>query len=377
VSASRYCCLLLPVLGLVVAAMPADESASSSPAADLEHNRRLLQQWKADPEHYSRLQADLHAFWASTREDRQRLRKLDRDLHQLDAGTQKRLWKAAERYALWVERLPEEDRRSIERAGDSSARLRQIREIRQRQMIERLPQKIGEELQKLPAEQRAARLVQLREQERQQRKIWQRPVGVGGQRPAKPPANLRELPPESQHFFEKYVLPRLSDEERARLRQVEGRPEFGEVVKHLAELHPYLPPRPAPHKPIVRYEDLPDAAKVQAGPKPVWERRVQIWERLRKVEGKWPEWALAFHAELTPEQRKHMHPLGASRPGEFSPEVQAFLAQTLKPAIPHKEWLNLRDVEGKWPEYPKRLLDLAHRHKLEVPGMSLPGWNEP
>jgi hypothetical protein len=33
----------------------------------------------------------------------------------------------------------------------------------------------------------------------------------------------------------------------------------------------------------------------------------------------------------------------------------------------------LHNAEGKWPEYPRLLLELARRHDLVVPGMSLPG----
>lgn len=365
---SRGLAVLLPVLGFVLSATPAHESAS----ADRERNRRLLSKWKADPEHYARLQQDLRDFWALPEEQRLRLRALDRELHQLDDKTQKRLWKTAERYTLWLERLPDEDRQQIETAGDSQEKLRRIREIRQRQTIERLPKRIGDELRELPAEERTARLAKLREQEQWQRKLWQRPLGAAAPRLGKPPTSLRELPPDARQFIEKNVLPRLSDEEQARLRQAEGRPEFVAVVKHLSEQHPVLPPLPAPHKPITRYEDLPDRAKVEAGSKPSWERRTQVWEKLHKVEGKWPEWALAFHAALTPEQRQQMPPLGASRPSDFSPQVGAFIEQTLTKKISLRERKDLRDAEGRWPEYPKRLLELAHKHKLEVPGLSLP-----
>ena len=84
---------------------------------------------------------------------------------------------------------------------------------------------------------------------------------------------------------------------------------------------------------------------------------------------------------LPPEQRKAMPPLGASRPREFPPAVQSFIETKLRPAVKPLEFRRLNEVEGKWPEYPLRLLDLAHRHNLKVPGMSLPGtadlWEQP
>src|SRR4051794_19732203 len=84
--------------------------ALSDPGADeVAHNRRLLERWRADPEHYQRLQRDLRAFWALPPERQQQLRALDRQLHDLDPAAQKRLLEALGRYAYWLERLREAD----------------------------------------------------------------------------------------------------------------------------------------------------------------------------------------------------------------------------------------------------------------------------
>lgn len=48
------------------------------------------------------------------------------------------------------------------------------KDLQERQWIEKLPRKVREELDKLPAEKRAARIAQLREQERRQRREWRR-----------------------------------------------------------------------------------------------------------------------------------------------------------------------------------------------------------
>ena len=91
------------------------------------------------------------------------------------------------------------------------------------------------------------------------------------------------------------------------------------------------------------------------------------------MEGIWPEWAETFVNQQTPEQRKAIPPLGASRPREFPPAVQTFIENKLRPAVKPIEFRWLKEVEGKWPDYPLLLLDLAHRHNLKAPGMSLPG----
>ncbi|HEY7327622.1 MAG TPA: hypothetical protein VH592_08285, partial [Gemmataceae bacterium] len=167
---SRCCLLLMPMLAFLAAATPSEEGTSGMPDASyLERNRQLLQKWKADPEHYARLQRDLHDFWALPEPKRRQLRQLDRAYHELDARTQKRLWKVAERYTAWLERLPEVDRQRIDETKDTHERLQLIRTIREQQWIERLPQKVRQDLEKLPPAERAAQIALLHKQERQQR----------------------------------------------------------------------------------------------------------------------------------------------------------------------------------------------------------------
>jgi hypothetical protein len=371
---------MVPLLVFVMAATPAHEAELDDGAPALERNRHLLRKWQADPEHAARLQNDLQVFWKLPRAKREQLRQLDQELHRLDAKTLKRLWTVAERYRAWLEKLPENQRQAIETATDSQERLARIREICQQQWIEKLPQRVRDNLMKLPAEERKTRIAQLREQELVLRKVWLRPPRPAPV-PVKPRTHLHDFPPEVREFVEQQVLPRLSAEEKRQYHDAEGRANFAVVVKRLADRHPVLPPLPSPHKPITRYEELPEKAKGIAGAKPMWERRVDAWNKLRQMEGIWPEWAETFVKLLTPEQQKAMPPLGASRPREFPPAVQTFIDTKLRPAIKPMEFKRLKEVEGKWPEYPLRLLDLAHRHNLKVPGMSLPGtadlWEQP
>ena len=72
-------------------------------------------------------------------------------------------------------------------------------------------------------------------------------------------------------------------------------------------------------------------------------------------------------------------PLGASRPGEFPADTQAFIDKELMPTLKDAERAKLHEAEGRWPDYPLALLDLAHKNNLTVTGMDLPGprefWN--
>jgi hypothetical protein len=368
VSIFRHYCLFMPLSVLLFAGSTGSESVDSTVNGDRERNRQLLQKWKNDPEHFARLQRDLSDFWSMPDAKRRKIRELDAAFHELDTQTQKRLWKVADRYVEWLENLSEEERQRIEESNNSIERLGLIRSIRERQWIEGLPRNLREDLQKLPQEERANQVAQLREQERQQKIQWRKPIRIADR--SRQPTRLADLPGAAKDFVEKHLLPHLNAEERRRYDAAQGHwPDFVDTIKELAKSHPVLPPL---SKPITHYDQLPEKAKIEAGPKTIWEKREEVWQELQRVEGKWPEWATTFLRHLSPEQRKHMPPLGASRPGEFPPKAREFINKTLSQKVTVQERRELRALEGKWPDYPLRLLRLAEKYKLEVPGMSLP-----
>ncbi len=225
---SRSGWLLIPLLGLVMAATPAHEAVPGDGA--LESNRQLLRKWQADPEHEERLRRDLRTYWKLPKAKREHLRQLDQELHQLDAKTQEHLWRVAERYRDWLEKLSPEQRQEIDSAADGHERLARIQEIRQRQWIEKLPRHVRDDLMKLPANERKARIVKLREQELVLHKLWQRPIRLGPV-PVRPRTHLRDFPPDVQEFVEKQVLPRLSAEEKRQYHAAEGRANFARARK--------------------------------------------------------------------------------------------------------------------------------------------------
>jgi hypothetical protein len=135
----------LLVLVLVVLVSAAGQSGDDS-ADDLEQNARLLRKWRTDPEHYARLQRDLRAFHALPLERQKHLRRFDLELHNREPQEQRRLWDVLERYSLWYERLPEDKRKSLDEAADVDEKLELIREIREQQWLDRLPQRTRAEL---------------------------------------------------------------------------------------------------------------------------------------------------------------------------------------------------------------------------------------
>lgn len=166
------------LVGLVVAG--ALLAASERPLSEWERNARLLERWKADPEHYARLQRDLQAFWNLPPERQAQLRRFDRILNKLEPQEKAHYWGILERYSLWFDRLSESDKQRIEAAADRKERVRLIRTLKEKQWIDRLPEKDRQELLNLEPGQKAGRINALRQEERKRRPQPQRP-----QRPAK------------------------------------------------------------------------------------------------------------------------------------------------------------------------------------------------
>src|SRR5262249_41222309 len=139
-------------------------------------NARVLERWRADPEHAVRLENDLRAFRKMPKPRRDMLRKLDRDLHRLPQGRQKQLRRVLERYHAWLKRLPQAHRGRAEAARDWRERLRIAKELRQREWVRRLPPPVRKALKDLKSDERKKKIEQLR-------KDWQRRHrGPGGGR---------------------------------------------------------------------------------------------------------------------------------------------------------------------------------------------------
>ena len=49
------------------------------------------------------------------------------------------------------------------------------------------------------------------------------------------------------------------------------------------------------------------------------------------------------------------------------------MKDTLLPKLATDDRKALDKLTGKWPEYPRKLLELARKHDLSVPGVTLPG----
>jgi hypothetical protein len=370
---------LLGLFFILGAAIPA--LAVPGPTSDdLERNRRLLESWRNDPEHYARLKRDLKAFWELPPGERDRLRTLDHELHRADPRTQKHLLAVMERYADWLERIPDADRQLVI-AAPRSERLNVIRSVRDRLYTDSLPSRTREELAQLPASERHTQLERLRAEDRGLRKACAQlamvRLDIQPTRPAPPtllrPTRLEEFPPDVHYYVDNVLWRQISGDEADQLKKAEGAPWplLAKTILELSGKHnvklpgPVMGPR--------RYVELPaDVLKAM----PIKDLQPQQKKHLGDLLGRWPEFAGEFSLTARKNGITLPRQLGPCHPRQFDPKVAQFIERTLVPKLTDDEKTELKAAEGKWPDYPRLLLELAKKHGLEVPLMRLPGPKE-
>jgi hypothetical protein len=136
------------------------------------------------------------------------------------------------------------------------------------------------------------------------------------------------------------------------------------MVLELSDKHPAkLPGLPAP----ANYKDLPkEYHAIYPAPK-------DLPAGARKALGKWPDFAIAVTEAVRAKEVKPAPPqLGPSHAADFPAPIKQFVDTTLRAKLSGKEITELENVEGRWPEYPRAVLELAGKHGLDVPLMKLP-----
>jgi hypothetical protein len=341
-------------------------AVADSPRDTLDQNRKWLEKARKDPEHFARLVQDLKAFLNLPPEQRDRLRKLDKELqnlHQKNPAESDRLNRALERYAAWWERLPERDRRWIDEAPNQQQRLQRIRDVRERQWIEHLPKAYRDQIQASQGETRAALIKRFRQEEKHRQQEWVTATRHWDELQRNPPPlRPQDLQSVLKDFYLNVLQPRLSPADIERLKKAEGKwPDYPQTLVELADR--YVPfPGPLGPKSMA---DLPEDVRNQINQRPAFRTR------LLKDEGKWPDFAIKIH-NLTKGNNKITVPRELSlpsRPGEFEGRVTWFIRNQLLPQLDEEERTDLKAAEGRWPDYPRLVARLAQKHSLLVPGM--------
>ncbi len=319
----------------------------------------------------------------------QQLRKLHQSLADLTPPERDPLLRTLEGYAVWLGRLPPADRRRILDA-EPNKRLDEVQSAHTRQWRETLPRVKQAGIKDAAGEERAELIAIYRGQELGRRDEWElaarrwKQFGDKGHTPwpfddaervrqideyiqTAFGVNPKNLPPAWERE-KKNDLPagcRLTREELLTLRSHREAAtqegywlSYGAFLLRMSEQHPTLP-RPKNGKPIVEVNQVPAGYSVP-------------FPRVRPLVGKWPDFALEV-ARANPNPKA---PFGPSKPDEFTEPVRKFILEKLTDA----DRKRLEPLEGKWPQYPQRLLELARSQNLSVPEAMLPGepkrWQE-
>ncbi len=337
---------------------------------EAEPSRRLPARWRDDPAEYRRLKEQWKAFQKLPKKQQERLRQIDEELNDEPPAVRARLWAVLDRYAAWLDRLDEKDRQQIESAPDTAKKLEVIKALREREWVAHLAKADRDRVEQAAPEERAKLIERLRQRERQRRQEWQAALRM--QEEAVPPQGQPNFWPQVQMYVSKSLIPTLTHTEREELRKTYLRswPEYAQQLTALAEKHPILVP-PGERPGATSFADLPKGyAQTLAAKQPIKPRELD-GHRLRDLQGRWPNFALAID-RLARSRKVALpdKPLGPCKPEEFVPAVRQVIEQLRKdPAAARK----LDEAQGKWPDYPFAVMELAKERKKPVPGTFLPG----
>ena len=321
---------------------------------------------------------------------RQQLRQLDEELHALPAAERDHLLPVLENYALWLDRLPDAERREVLAPTAAAVRLEAVRDLHQRHWRESLPQARRDKLASaMSVDERLDLLRGWKADDRAKRDEWHaarrswpanfahtpwpfaepgvRPqldeyakavfkVDLAGAKPRDLPAAARLTPAEFAHL--KAAHDAATKDGRWYV--------YGVALYRLAQQHPYLP-EPQPGKPLViSVATLPADLPLKLRPLKTLDTPAR---------GKWPEFALEVAKKAFAERVAVPEAFGPCRPADFTEPVRDFLAKVLLPKLTDAERDGLKKLEGKWPEYPQQMLALARlpKYDLAVPTVTLPG----
>jgi hypothetical protein len=324
-------------------------------------------------------------FQAQEPARQQQLRKLHAEFQNYLPEDQVRYTKVLQGYNAWLARLPEVDRQHVAAAPTAGDRLEEVKRLRERDWIDSLPKVYRDEYAALDGDARRQKIQEWRAEETDRREEWALAQKHWAENP---PGKIPPIfQPESRAALEAFVThlrENLTEPERKRLDESRAAvDEYGvyagyaiEIVR-LADAHPLLPwSKPGPHD----WKELPNEVKTylrMADPQH-FTRSGDEPKELRKLQGRWPEFAWELVNYCKRNNLELPVPLGDCRKEQMPAEVMQFLSNTLEPQLKKSadgktDLQALNDAQGKWPDYPKLVMELARKNKLMVPGWSLPG----
>ncbi|CAN5372868.1 hypothetical protein BH11PLA2_BH11PLA2_33610 [soil metagenome] len=323
----------------------------------------------------------------------QQLRQLDEDFYALDSVQQLKFHGILERYAVWLDHLPEEYRKEVLAAPAMDERIEAIRRIRNRLWRKNLPASVKARLEETADKEEVDRiLADQKNQEAARRLLWESARRQWGNLKSdkKPfPFDDADLTKQVEEYTATMLRPRMTPGELVRFEELRKDTAqggyvawylYGAAILYAAESHAMLP-EPKNGKPVMKIDDLPTDFMKRLRPAGVV-RPGMVKRDLKDLpqHGKWPDFAEVVAQEA---QQRNMPlpipPFGPARLDEFKPEVEEAAKQLVAKLSP-REKTDFEALQGKWPAYPKMLNELARRYDVVLPGVSLPGspreWNK-
>lgn len=334
---------------------------------DIECNREKLAKWQRNPEQWSQLRKNAQLFQSLSAERQKQILDLDRTVH--DRASANHLHQVMERYLVWMERLDEADRKRIREAPDTAAKLAIIAQLREQEWLKTQPKATREKLSALQGAERHKIFETLRQEERNKQRAWAGAAPFLRELDKSPlPARLVELPRDAQDFYNDYLKPRVPREEFDRLAKLEG--QWPDYLKGLLEIAAKYPP----------------ALMTPEGPQSFKELPFEVQKRFRnKAAGKiekifeakggkgWPEYGIQVADFAYKRNIVLPFELWPTSFASLSAPVQEFVKKKLEPTLSEAELIRLKGQEGRWPEYPNEIAELAKKRNLTVPWLTYGG----
>jgi len=342
----------------------------------------LLKKLKASQEHYNQLVKNYESFQALPQEKQKKLKDLDGAIYQLiksydsfqtlgkekqiaqkktagklDSQEAGRLLEVFQKFGAWYEALDLKEKDRLAKASYPDERIAEIKKILTSQWISRLPKVDSDALLKLDEPMRAIQIVKMKKEEQirfAQSFDKKKKVGLYSE--------------ETQKFITQ-IKQQLSSEQLEKLGKLEGKK--GAFVKMILDFTEDNPPLPL-NKMGVKYlssKDLPP--EVSARLKSLKQTGVYKSFELIKIEKKWPAFARGVTEIIRRSDPAFNYEFGACKFEDLPEDVRVVVNELLQ-MLQDDEMVKLQAVEGKWPDYPLMLRDLARVHLVIIPGISIP-----
>lgn len=373
--------ILLMMASFITLGKPAGIFADARDEQEQKY-QSLLKKLKASPEHHNQLLKNYRSFQALPQEKQKKLKDLDGAIYQLiksydsfqtlgkekqialkktagksDSQEAGRLLEVFQKFGEWYEALDLKEKDRLAKASYPDERIAEIKKILTSQWISRLPKVDSDALLKLDEPMRAIQIVKMKKEEQ---------IRVAQSFDKKKKVGLYSE--ETQKFITQ-IKQQLSSEQLEKLGKLEGKK--GAFVKMILDFTEDNPPLPL-NKLGVKYlssKDLPP--EVSARLKSLKQTGVYKPFELIKIEKKWPAFARGVTEIIRRSDPAFNYEFGACKFEDLPEDVRVVVNELLQ-MLQDDEKVKLQAVEGKWPDYPLMLRDLARVHLVIIPGISIP-----